>query len=124
MNLLDSRSADSEVQRHVLQVSRNGVHPLGDDFDLERLNRRPALRENIHDVNGRACGKGRQKSVHWTRTGTAVSVEAGRRAAGTPRVEIVLTNPFRNYALWLAHLGPPFSIGARTAFPHSVQLPS
>jgi hypothetical protein len=36
----------------------------------------------------------------------------------------VLARPFCNDSLRLAHFGPPFSIGARTALPHSVQLPS
>jgi len=56
MNALDSRSGDPEVQHHVLQVTRNGVRPLGDNFYLERFNRRPALRQNIDYVNGRAGG--------------------------------------------------------------------
>lgn len=124
MNTLDSRSADSENQRHMLQASRNGVDPLGDELDLERFNRRPALCQNIDYVNCRARGDGRQKSVHWTWSGAAVAVEACRWAPGTPGVEKVLTHPLRNDSLRLAHFGPPFSIGARTALPHSVQLPS
>jgi len=124
MNSLDAGPTDPENQRGVLQVSRNGVHSLGDDFDLEGFDGRPALRQNVDDINRRAGGQRGQQSIDWTRSGTTVAIEAGRGASWSARIENVVSHPLRDDPLRLAHFGPPFSMGARTAFPHSVQLPS
>jgi hypothetical protein len=147
---LGAAQAVREVDAH--QPSRHAGEALAGHVHLERLGRRATLREDVDHVHRGAPGEGGEHRVDHALPGLAGAVEAQRGAARAAGVEAVPARPRHVHARGPApgrrglgrqvpvrHRAPslgaaagagprgragPVSIGARTAFPHSVQLPS
>jgi hypothetical protein len=144
---LDAGAAQPVGELDADEPAGRAREPLAVRVDLERLRRRPPLGQDVDDVDRGARGERREHRVDHALPGAARAVESERRPPGAAGVEAVLPRPRHVHARRPprrggrrravlgggAHAPPrpaargragPVSIGARTAFPHSVQLPS
>src|SRR6266566_5403728 len=130
---LDAFTSDSKIQRDVLVSAWNRIDPLSHDVDLEGLDRRALLSQYVDDIISDTRRERAEKCFRRALPRLTFAIDAGRRTIRTSRIEAVATHPLDMYARRFrrrlrrrgcCHFSGPFSIGARTAFPHSVQLPS
>src|SRR5712675_1082008 len=128
-----SLSTNAKVERDVLVAPGNRIDALSDHVDLERLERSALLREDVDHVVGDARRQRAEKCFRRTLSDLTFSIDAGRWPIRTASIESMAANPIDVYErrfrrrfgrCGCCHFSGPVSIGARTAFPHSVQLPS
>src|SRR5712691_11008206 len=131
--LREPLSADAEVERDVLLAPGNSLDALSYHVDLERLDRSALLREDVDHIVGDAGRQRAEKRFRRTLSRLTLAIDAGRRTIRIFFNDTVTTDPIDVYQRGFrgrfrrcrcCHFSGPFSIGARTALPHSVQLPS
>ena len=124
MRRLDARTIHAEGESQPHESPGRVVTTLPLDFDRQSLHGGTPLREDVHDVHAGTRGQGAQQGVGRRLSRLPTAVEPRERAAGTSGVEAVLAHPRGVNATGCAGHRTHRSIGARTALPHSVQLPS
>src|SRR5687767_7752773 len=115
---------DRDVESYVIESARYRVDADAEDFNAVRLDGCTALRENIHDIHRDASCQRCEQGIGRSGCSNSIAVQKDGRLALPARLESPFSFPVEKNAGRCTHLGPPFSIGARTEFPHSVQLPS
>ena len=127
--MLDGSSLDTfatyrDVQSDVNETPRYRVGTDAEYLDSVRFDRCSALGKDVDDVHRDAAGKCSEKCIGRRGRHNAITVEKDRRPAFATGLESPFSFPVQKYPGRCAHFGAPFSIGARTELPHSVQLPS
>src|SRR5439155_13513121 len=91
--LLDPLSADVKVERDVLVPKGNRVDALTNHVDLERLDRRALLRQDVDHVVRNARRQCAEQRLGRALSRLAFAIDAGRRSVRTTRIESVTTHP-------------------------------
>ena len=124
MRPLDPLTFDRDVESNVIESARYRVYSNAEDLDGVRLYRCAPLCKNIHDIHRHASSQRREQGIGRSRSRNSIAVQKNGRLAFSASLESPFSFPVKKNAGRCTHLGPPFSMGARTEFPHSVQLPS
>ena len=111
------------------------VDSLAHDVDRECFDWRPLLRHDVDDIIRHARRQRAKERLRRALSSFPITIEMHCGPVWTSGVELVLPNPLHVNQRRLrrgfcrrrhgrCHRSAPFSIGTRTALPHSVQLPS